>query len=799
MGKSHFPQRFYGGQDWGQCPGCKAGLYWFSLRIVTSDKPASLHHLDECMLCNVEMPEQSIERVSLREGGPGLPASWLLVTAAADCCLWVEHRFGPFLQVPAGRPFTSTDFEIENSLKRVWEKLHRGHPYRHICDSLDLLAPTLLADAARRAELAGRPPLAWPDDAAAYPSFPAACDWDAESSEEPDGSESEPEASNSPNSVGPLVIASQDGPALADVNDVGDVWADEEINETSEDTPESHAKWSAAVAKELVSWVVAWPLGEDGSLVEDCLALGMNALMFASAAKQPAVVSWLVSEFAGKAPDSGWARAVDKEGRTALMHAALAGDTECVKVLLPWSQPDQQCASGMTALMHAAQSGREAAVRALIPFSNVAAKGKDEQNAICCAASSGDVGTLRALIERPGIRLDDFQVRGRTPLMFAAEAESVEPIELLLPLSDPRAQCDDGMTALMYASKSGCEAAVRALAPVSDVATIGRGGKSAVACAVISGSVETLRALLEVPGVHPDDFRFPPNGDNTPLVFAVQADLADLIELLLPRSNPNAQLNGKTTLLYAAEFGELATLRALLPASVASIAAADVDTALIHAASRGRDFVEALLPHSDPKRSNTEGFTALMHAAFVGDLDSLALLLPTSDALARSRPARKKARDEARRFEIHNYGAVTALSLAALRLSHMAHARRRNLDDHKETVRVIAECMKPGDIAAEFALLVRANEYVAAEALGEFITDQAIGEALASALARGKKHARMASLMPRAFVRYEQSALRHAVVRGEVGAPSESTLPDSALPRPIRAAAPTPAVRARRL
>ncbi len=738
MGKSHFPQRFYGGQDWGQCPGCNVDLYWFSLRIVTADKPASLYHLDERMLCNVEMPIHSLEQVALRESDPGLPASWLLTTAAADCCLFVEHKFGPFLQFPTGRPFTSNDFEIENSLKRLWEKLHWGHPGRHICDSLDRLAPTLRADAARRADLAGRPPLTWPDDAAAYPSFPAGCDWDAEASDEPDGGEPEPGPSNPPNSVAPSATVSQDSPAV-DVNDAGDVWADEEIKETSEAASESQVKWWDAVtrlrpladavaandveatrsllarderglreaalaqrqhgrsyrrdgddinpfmmcaatgrldlAKELVkvydpSWVVAWPPGEDGSLAEDCLALGMNALMFASAAKQPAVVSWLVSEFVGKAPDAGWGRAFDKKGRTALMHAALAGDVECVKLLLPWSQPDRQCASGMTALMHAAQSGREAAVRALIPVSDAATIGEYKDSAVCCAAASGDAGTMRALLELPDIRPDDFRAPEGTPLILAAQGDSVELVELLLPLSNPNAQSDDGMTALMHAVRP-------------------------------CGSPEIIKALLR---------------------------------------------------------------------------------------------------HCDPKWTNADGFTALMHAAYSCNPDTVALLLPESDVCARSSPARKKARKErVSRCAIRSFRNATALTIAAQMLTRRAEVGHVSEELGMTTLRILAEQMKPCDIDPEFAALVRAKEYAAAEAMSESATDQGISEALAPALARSKKHARMASLMPRAFVRYEQFALRLAVVQGEVGAPSESTPPDSELPCPVRATASTPAVRARRL
>lgn len=106
----------------------------------------------------------------------------------------------------------------------------------------------------------------------------------------------------------------------------------------------------------------------------------------------------------------------DDSGRTLLISAAKAGNAECVRLLLPTSEPNAMDSDGRTALMWAAKD-----------------------------ADAGAVECLKALLPASDVGKKDR--RGRTALHLAASGGWPEAVELLAPLSDPLAVDKEGKSA----------------------------------------------------------------------------------------------------------------------------------------------------------------------------------------------------------------------------------------------------------------------------------------------------------------------------------------------------------------
>lgn len=126
----------------------------------------------------------------------------------------------------------------------------------------------------------------------------------------------------------------------------------------------------------------------------------------------------------------------------------------------------------------------------------------------------------------------------------------------------------------------------------------------------------------------------------TALMSAAKSGSADrLRSLLLSQEGGalDADHNGLTALMWAANFGREACVRLLL----ASGGALTVDrygwTALMGAARFGSaPCIQLLLPFSDALAKDSLGGTALMHAAACGSAACVALLLPASSFLDRT-------------------------------------------------------------------------------------------------------------------------------------------------------------------
>lgn len=153
---------------------------------------------------------------------------------------------------------------------------------------------------------------------------------------------------------------------------------------------------------------------------------------------------------AGRADFPSYACNPKAENSMALRMAAKKGHHECVKRLIPVSNP----ANCFSALAAAASWGRLECVALLLPFSDASA---DFSSALFLAISGGHIDCARALIPALGPK-DSFN-----SLSFAAFHGHVEGVTLLTPISDAEARS----CALRRAAARGKDECVKLLLPVS--------------------------------------------------------------------------------------------------------------------------------------------------------------------------------------------------------------------------------------------------------------------------------------------------------------------------------------------
>jgi len=192
--------------------------------------------------------------------------------------------------------------------------------------------------------------------------------------------------------------------------------------------------------------------------------------------------------------------------------------------------------------------------------------------------------------------------RGATPLLQAAQANSLECARLLLPFSDTNAGLPtNGETALIVAARNGVAPLVSLLLPVSDPNRKSTFGMTALMHAARLDSPECLNILMPA-----SDAKAQNKEGRTALMAAAISGSPECVRALLPASDIDARDNlGRTALMLAAEMAEsgLPNVQALLSHGNPDINLTDDngDTAPAHAVSGKGDvrIVEALLPGSD--------------------------------------------------------------------------------------------------------------------------------------------------------------------------------------------------------
>ncbi|KAH6908083.1 ankyrin repeat-containing domain protein [Coprinopsis sp. MPI-PUGE-AT-0042] len=158
--------------------------------------------------------------------------------------------------------------------------------------------------------------------------------------------------------------------------------------------------------------------------------------------------------------------ATDSDGTTALMSAAQEGSDRIVQRLLGGSRLDLniQDINGMTALMIASKLSYPSIIKTLAVHPGVDANARDKvgKTALLLSACEDD---MQRVLDIPGVRGNDGDDSGRTPLMHAAENDWGGVIARLLedPAVDANAMDASGWTALAFAIRRGNEQAFRNL------------------------------------------------------------------------------------------------------------------------------------------------------------------------------------------------------------------------------------------------------------------------------------------------------------------------------------------------
>ena len=226
---------------------------------------------------------------------------------------------------------------------------------------------------------------------------------------------------------------------------------------------------------------------------------------------------------------------VDKQGRTALSHAAGVGEWECVEYLLQrGAQYDHKDNQGRTALSWAAAAERLDCIR-LLRAAGARHDCRDNQgrtpflwSAIFWAYHGDHSAECLNELIKDAVSVDETDNHGRTALSYATEQNSPDAVKLLL---SKGARCDitdsNARTPLSWAASNPYD------------------------------NIKILEALLNsrVADIHEAD-----SLGRTPLSYAAQQGNPDIVRLLLKRgaSRDTKDQDGRTPLVWAELFGQRA-------------------------------------------------------------------------------------------------------------------------------------------------------------------------------------------------------------------------------------------------
>jgi len=358
-----------------------------------------------------------------------------------------------------------------------------------------------------------------------------------------------------------------------------------------------------------------------------------------------------------------------EDGRTALMQAAIEGDDEAIRSLLPDSDAMAVDCDGFSALHWAAQTNsfrHSRCVSALASHSDAnAAAGGDwvGETPFLMAAKSGNVRSMRHLAGLADTRAltpsgwgallyaansgNPAAVRlaatmggnearaagGRRPLHVAAMNENSAAMSLLLRHCSAADRDDSGHTALHWAAAEGFEEGLAALIPHSDLMAVDNDGLTALHWAAQRGNEKCIELLLSA-GSHLS----PDHDGRDALHHAAANGHAECVMTLLAwQSDPLAiDKKGWNALHCAASKGRAECVKIFLAQCDPLAVDSRRWSALHFAADQGHaECVELLLPASDPMAKDSEGWTALHFAAIEGHAECVALLLTASDPMAK--------------------------------------------------------------------------------------------------------------------------------------------------------------------
>ncbi|KAK5940122.1 hypothetical protein PMZ80_007540 [Knufia obscura] len=142
----------------------------------------------------------------------------------------------------------------------------------------------------------------------------------------------------------------------------------------------------------------------------------------------------------------------DNGGKNALMYAGLYSAASLELVYKQGAELDARDKQGRTALLHAAASGKVEAIRWLLSKrADIAAADKKGRTAVMHAASGGHSEALAVLLGHRG-PLEATDDGGRTALIYAASDNHAHTLQILLDYgAEPEAEDNEGKDALLHA------------------------------------------------------------------------------------------------------------------------------------------------------------------------------------------------------------------------------------------------------------------------------------------------------------------------------------------------------------
>jgi ankyrin repeat protein len=341
--------------------------------------------------------------------------------------------------------------------------------------------------------------------------------------------------------------------------------------------------------------------------------------------------------------------AKDRNGKSLLDYAAKSGNKEVVELLLDRGATIKE---EWRTLIVAAKKDHQEVVKLLL---DRGANIKEESYSLIVEVINGHNEDVALLLDR-GANIEAKDIKGWTPLIFAAKSGNKKMMELLLDRgADIEVKDIEGWTPLIFAAKSGNKEVVELLLDRgANIEAKDRKGKSLLDYAAKSGNKEMVELLLNRGANIKEEWRtlivaaksgnkevvellldrganIDEQDDNCcdALIYAAMNGHKEIVGLLLDRG---ANIKGEWySLIVAAKRGHKEVVKLLLDKG-ADIEEQDYDrcTSLIYAAMKGHKEVVALLLDRGAKIDGKEKeytATALMYAAMKGQKEVVALLL----------------------------------------------------------------------------------------------------------------------------------------------------------------------------
>ncbi len=246
-----------------------------------------------------------------------------------------------------------------------------------------------------------------------------------------------------------------------------------------------------------------------------------------------------------------YAKCQTSGGMTALMFAAIAGCTECVKALAKHEMKLRNN-NGLTALMFAATYNCGGAVSLLLK--EVGMRDNGFLTALMRASKKGSTDAINVLAKQEAQYVDD---NDNTALMFAALSGTVAQSAALIPKISSWTNAE-GRTALMIAARAGDLNGVKLLIP-KEKGIQDNQGMTALMFATQAGHLDVIKELMNY------EAEMQSSTGKTALMFAVEANCQEAVDLLIPKEARKQDNLGTTALIAATSLGLLSIATRLFP------------------------------------------------------------------------------------------------------------------------------------------------------------------------------------------------------------------------------------------